>query len=183
MYHLRKLEARDLDTVERMLVKAKTNMREVLHIDQWQNGYPSRCDFEKDIAQGKAYAYCDEADIPVGIATVTAGKDPVYDAVSDGNGEFFGKWRYEDRTAAAVHRFCVAQERTRCGVGTSFMQALFGMLASRGVQSVRIDTHRYNVSMRRMLQKCGFQEIGVVYVQELTPERIAYERLLPGRDG
>ena len=176
MYRFRKMEERDLDTVEKMLNAARKHMGEVLKLTQWQGEYPSRRDFAEDIALSRAYVLCDDDDLPIAAAMVRTGKEPAYDKMTDGNGEFSGIWQYEKETSGSVHRFCVSQELNGRGIGSAFMREIFAHFKSIGVRSVRIDTHRANKPMRRMLEKCGFRAVGIVLVPEpFDPERIAYE--------
>jgi RimJ/RimL family protein N-acetyltransferase len=44
-------------------------------------------------------------------------------------------------------------------------------------RSLRIDTHRGNVVMRRMLEKNGFRFCGVIYLEN-GDERVAYEKIV-----
>ena len=173
---LRKMEERDLGAVRQMLTKAKKYMGEVLHLTQWQGDYPSEADFAEDIALSRAYVLCDADDIPIAAAMVHTENEAAYDAMTDGNGEFSGVWQYPSDNAATVHRFVVSQDLSGHGVGATFMREIFSFLIKSGVRSVRIDTHRANKPMRRMLEKCGFRPVGIVLVNEpFDPERVAYE--------
>lgn len=179
MYRFRKAEEKDLDTIEKMLQRARAYMGEVLKLTQWQGDYPARRDFAEDITLSRAYVLCDEDDIPIAAAMVHTEREAAYDAMTDGNGEFSGVWQYPAESAASVHRFVVSREISGHGVGTAFMREIFGHLKNNGVRSVRIDTHRANKPMRRMLEKCGFRAVGIVLVNEPSdPERIAYEYAL-----
>lgn len=177
MYTLRKLETRDLDKVDSMIAKAKRNMRDVLKIDQWQAGYPNRDTYTKDIYDGIGYVFCDSNDVPVGVAAVTFDGEPLYDVIEPG--EFPGKWQGNEGEYAAVHRFCVELDVTCRGVGSRFMSEIAEFCKANGKNAIRIDTHRYNKAMRRMLAKCGFCETGIIYIPEPNSnERITYEKLM-----
>ncbi|MWO10814.1 GNAT family N-acetyltransferase, partial [Escherichia coli] len=44
---------------------------------------------------------------------------------------------------------------------------------------VRVDTHKKNTSMQRIMAHCGFELRGIVYVDdEIDNERLAYQKLL-----
>ena len=168
---------RDIDKIDSMIDLAKRNMREVLKIDQWQAGYPNRETYSSDIQKGIGYVYCDENDIPVGVAAVIFGNEPAYDVIE--GGEFPGKWQGDEQSYAAVHRYCVDLAVTRRGVGSQFMEEIARFCKENGKTSIRIDTHRGNKAMRRMLQKCGFCETGIIYIPEPNcNERITYEKLI-----
>lgn len=171
------MQVKDLDTIEKILDDAKRNMREVLKIDQWQAGYPNRDTFENDISKGYGYVFCDQNDTVVGAAAVIIGNEPLYDKIQ--TGEFTGVWQGDEKTYAAVHRFCVALDITKRGVGSSFMLTVADFCKKSGCESIRIDTHRYNKAMRRMLSKCDFHETGIIYIPEPNSnERITYEKIL-----
>ena len=176
MYKLRKMKESDLLKVGEILEKAKKNMREVLEIDQWQAGYPNTDTFADDIKNGIGFVFCDQNDVPVGAAAVILGNEPLYDSIEAG--EFPGKWQSDEQSYAAVHRFCVDLDVTCRGVGSAFMLAIADFCRENGKSAIRIDTHRYNKPMRRMLSKCGFCETGIIYIPEPNSnERITYERL------
>lgn len=175
MYRFRKMNEQDLTAVETMLQAARKYMGEVLHLTQWQGEYPSKADFAEDIRLSRAYVLCDDDDLPIAAAMVHTGREPAYEKMTDGNGEFSGVWQYDEKTSGSIHRFCVSRELNGRGIGSMFMREIFDHFRRLGVNSVRIDTHRANKPMRRMLEKCGFRAVGVVLVPEPDPERIAYE--------
>ena len=49
----------------------------------------------------------------------------------------------------------------------------FEEVRSKGINSIRIDTHRDNCIMKHILTKYGFQECGVIYLADRAP-RNAY---------
>ena len=51
------------------------------------------------------------------------------------------------------------------------------MAKEKNVFSLRIDTHRDNISMRRFIEKSSFDFCGVIYVEDGTP-RVAFEKIL-----
>ena len=51
----------------------------------------------------------------------------------------------------------------------------------QGAISVRVDTHPGNVPMLRLIVSCGFTECGIIRIKHaegLTPERVAFEKLV-----
>ena len=54
------------------------------------------------------------------------------------------------------------------------------MARDMGREALRIDTHRGNVVMRKMLEKNDFCYCGIIYLEN-GDERVAYERILGGR--
>ena len=118
-----------------------------------------------------------ECALLVGVAAVIFGNEPAYDVLEAG--EFPGKWQGDEESYAAVHRFCVDLAATCRGVGSEFMAEISRLCKGNGKTSIRIDTHRHNKAMRRMLQKCGFSETGIIYIPEPNSnERITYEKMI-----
>ena len=114
----------------------------------------------------------------VGVAALIFDGEPEYNKLSDNDGEFEGKWQHGENYAA-IHRICVDKDIACRGVGTEFMRQIFDIAKANGFDSIRIDTHRYNLPMRALLKKNGFEETGVIYIYEpLHNERITYEKKL-----
>ena len=176
--YLRKTEIKDLDRAEEILILAKESLRDELHIDQWQSGYPNRSTYEKDMQDGLGYVLCNDEGAVVGVCAAILDGDPVYDDIISADGEFDGFWKYDGKHLV-VHRICVDKKNATKGLGSIFMEKLTDMARSLGCGSVRIDTHRGNLAMRGMLRKNGFCERGIVFVDDpSTKERIAYEKIL-----
>lgn len=51
------------------------------------------------------------------------------------------------------------------------------MCNEKEVRSIRVDTHRDNISMQKMLLKNGFKYCGIIYLKDGS-ERLAYDKLL-----
>ncbi len=176
--YIRKTEAKDLEKIDIMILKAKKNMRDVLKIDQWQAGYPNRSIYEKDIADGISYVLCDDNDEVQGVCALIFDGEPLYDSILTGNGEFPGRWQ-SNGPHCVIHRICVDADKNGEGLGTVFARKIMKMAIAKGCSSIRVDTHRGNLPMRGMLKKNGFVETGVIFIPEPhTNERITYERLL-----
>ena len=148
----RPAEARDLDAVMDVVAQARRAIAR-LGIDQWQDGYPGREVIEADIARGIGYVFENEGAI-AGYLALAPSPEPVYERIDGAwlaNGEYL-----------TVHRSCASEELAR----------------SRGVASVRADTHRGNAVMRHLLEKRGFTYCGTVAydVTAGDPLRAAYEK-------
>ena len=52
------------------------------------------------------------------------------------------------------------------------------MCRQRGVESLKIDTHQDNTSMRRLLEKHHYQYCGVIQLHRDLSLRVAYEKRL-----
>ena len=144
----------DLPQMEHMLQEAKERLR-ALGIDQWQSGYPNRESLNRDLAAGAAYVLEEQGSLRA-MAAILFEEEKTYRRIE-------GAWKNQE-PYMVLHRVCAARDCCR-----------------RGYASRRIDTHRGNAPMRRFLEKLGFQECGVIFLEdpgEPTPERIAYQKIL-----
>ena len=64
-----------------------------------------------------------------------------------------------------------------CGIATKIIKFAADKARRAGKRSLRIDTHRGNVVMRRMLEKHGFAHTGTIYLTD-NSERVGYEKLI-----
>lgn len=88
-----------------------------------------------------------------------------------------GQWLTGALDYIAIHRVAVAVAKRGQGLPGMMMSYAADCAVKLGRSALRIDTHRGNVVMRRMLEKQGFQHCGTIYLLNGNP-RVAYERLL-----
>ena len=143
-----------------------------LGIDQWQDGYPSRSVIEEDIALGRSYVVEIEAKICGSFVLVEDGES-AYDRIDDGH------WLTGDDSQdyVAIHRVAISVAKRGSGISTAILDFAAARAEALGRASLRIDTHRGNVVMRRMLEKHGFIHCGTIHLENGDP-RVAYEKIL-----
>lgn len=137
-------------------------------IDQWQNGYPDEECLTADMEDGISYVV-EENGAVIATAAIMTGKDACYDVIEEGN------WLSQAEEYGVVHRIAVAEEKKGKGIGVWLLNRAEGMCRARGVRYMRMDTHKDNLSMQRLLSKCGYQSCGIIYVEDGT-KRIAFEK-------
>ena len=142
-----------------------------LGIDQWQNGYPSESVILRDIEKGQSYLCEIEGKICGTFAIIDDG-EPTYDKIFD------GAWLTGDsRDYLAIHRVAISVSSRGSGLSGKIIDFATDFACGLERKSLRIDTHRGNVVMRRMLEKNGFEFCGVIYLQN-GDERVAYEKII-----
>lgn len=135
---------------------------------QWQDGYPSTEQIQREIDKGQFFVWCGEGRCADGTACETIhgvfsfiiGKDPTYDYIEG------GKWLNEG-PYGTIHR--MASDGTQRGMFKECLE-----YCKDKVENIRMDTHEINTHMRRLAEKNGFTECGVIYVADGTP-RVAYQ--------
>jgi len=142
-----------------------------LKIDQWQDGYPTEEQILIDINNNDSYVVIDDAGKVMCTTVFTTKKEPTYQNV-DGN------WlTKEDAKYGVIHRLAVSENFRGHGIAKFIFDECENKLNEMNVCSMRIDTHRDNVGMQKMLKKRGYIYCGIIYLDS-GDERLAFEKLL-----
>lgn len=130
---------------------------------QWINGYPQESQIAQDIAQGHSYV-C-EADGQIhGVFYFAIEADPSYATIE-------GQW-LNDLPYGVIHRIAVDSPQRRLSLmclDWCFQQ----------ISNLRVDTHRDNVPMQKVLHKNGFVACGVIRLASSGDERLAFQKTAP----
>ena len=163
---IRKAKLKDLDDIERLIDQAKHYLKKQ-NVDQWQDGYPNRETVLRDIHQGCSYIL--EQDSVIGTMYFNIGDEADYLQI-DGN------WICEGRYGV-IHRIVIDEAYKGKGYAKKLLEHALCICEKEMAVSLRIDTHADNLSMRRFLEKNGFEECGIIYIHGIS-SRIAYEYTL-----
>ncbi len=166
---VRRTEKRDIDKILLIIEAAREYFREA-GIPQWQGEYPSRKVIEEDMARGESYV-CECGGEICAFCAIVGGIEPDYVKIYE------GKWK-NDREYLSLHRVAVSPTFKGQGVGAAFVSKAVELALERPVYDIKCDTHRDNASMRRMLEKNGFEECGIIYLVKDGEERIAYQKVI-----
>ena len=168
---IRKTNKSDLIAVMPIFGEARKTIA-LLGIDQWQNGYPSENVILSDIDKGQSYI-CDLDGNICGTFAMLTESEPTYDKIYDGH------WLTGDESHdyIAIHRVAISVSSRGSGLSGKIIEFAADFAKKNGRKSLRIDTHRGNKVMRRMLEKNGFIHCGVIYLEN-GDERVAYEKIL-----
>ena len=168
---IRKTRTGDVDELLSLLEEARKTIA-ALGIDQWQNGYPSREVVLEDISLERSYVAIEDGRICGTFVLIDDG-EPTYDKIYD------GAWRTgnESKNYIAIHRVAVLVAMRGKGISTAIIDYASKYAKRKNRASLRIDTHKGNVVMRRMLEKHGFEYCGVIHLANGDP-RVAYEKIL-----
>ena len=168
--HLRKTKTEDIPVVISIIGDAIEELRKA-SIDQWQNGYPNASSIENDIAKGWGYVLVEDDEIVATLA-LCFDKDPNYEVIAD------GEWLNQE-PYAVIHRIAVRRSRKGQGLAGVAMKMCEDICLDRGIFNIRIDTHRQNLSMQRMLQKAGYVYCGIIFlIDAVGAQRLALQKVL-----
>ncbi|MBQ2752981.1 MAG: GNAT family N-acetyltransferase [Firmicutes bacterium] len=160
-----------LEEMVRITDEAKVQLKNI-GTDQWQQGYPNKDVWEKDIEEKTALVAVEEGKVCGAFAFLTVDEES-YRVIE-------GSW-LTDTPYASVHRFCVSDHVKGTGVAGQMFKAAFDKARDMGFKSVRIDTHPGNFPMQKALKKAGFIYCGDIYLvggNEDGAKRLAYEYVL-----
>lgn len=157
---IRKITPSDVSSAEKIYEAARAFMRAAGNPDQWQNGYPGKKEILEDMAEGRSYV-CEESGEVVAVFYFGEGPDPTYDKI------YGGEW-LNDEPYSVIHRIAVKYH------GRGIVDFCFSE-CSRLADNLRIDTHKDNIPMQRVLKRAGFSECGTIYLKSGAP-RIAFHK-------
>lgn len=150
----------DMDAVMRIFQAARAYMRSEGNVSQWEDAYPPRELILQEIEA--AHFYCVELEGEVvGVFSFIVGVEPTYAVIYDGS------WQY-DEPYGVIHR--LASNGAVSGVG----DACFAWCKQQH-SYLRVDTHRDNKTMQRILQRQDFTRSGIITLSRNGDTRIAYE--------
>jgi GNAT superfamily N-acetyltransferase len=171
---IRKSTEQDLAALLSIFDEARGTIKQ-LGIDQWQNGYPHAEVIRDDISRGESYSVTCDGEICATFALIEGG-EPTYDKIYDG-AWLTGYSPSHTPNYFAIHRVAISVRMRGQGIATKIIDFAAQKARAAEKRSLRIDTHRGNVVMRRMLEKHGFAHCGTILLQD-GAERVAYEKAL-----
>ena len=168
--YITRSEKKDIDRIMIILGEARLRMGQ-LGIDQWQYGYPTRDIIKNDIVSGYSYTVREEKDGEIyGTFFLKTGGEPTYKEI------FEGSW-INDGEYVAIHRIALCNEKRGIGMADKMIEFIACECVKFGAKSIRVDTHRGNIPMQKLLARSGFQYCGIIYLGT-GEERLAYEKVI-----
>ena len=170
-----------VDIIMQIIRQAQARMR-ATGSSQWQDGYPAPGHISADIGRGCGYVLCRpgvrECRAIIAYGAVAFDGEPAYEALE---GEWLTEGDSSNSAYAVVHRVAVAADSVGKGAARLMLGNAQNLAHEGGAQSLRVDTHPGNVPMLSLLRSSGFTECGIIRIKHaggLTPERVAFEKLL-----
>lgn len=143
--------------------KARAFMAQSGNPHQWVGGYPSRQVLQQDLQKGHLYICTNGAQVAA-VFCFRPGPDPTYAHIEKGH------W-LNDLPYYVVHRLAVAEH----GKGAGSFCLRWCLQQS---PSLRVDTHKDNIPMQKLILKSGFVYCGIIYTDNGSA-RLAYQHTLP----
>ncbi|XZL29590.1 GNAT family N-acetyltransferase [Clostridium perfringens] len=158
----------DLDQIVEIIELSKKYLKET-KVDQWQDGYPAKEDLRRDIESGNSYVLTNKDEI-VATTVISLDGESTYNSIF--NGEWITNEEY-----IVMHRVAVHDKYKGKGIFKELIKEAESLALNKGISSIKIDTHRDNISMQRAVVKNHFKRCGIIYLGDGS-ERIAFEKVL-----
>lgn len=152
----------DIPTILKIYNDARGFMAVSGNPNQWTGGYPDETIVRDDLSRNQLYV-CEDSGTVLGVFCYFIDIEQDYLEIYEGS------WR-NDRPYGVVHR--IASGVRGRGIASCCLDYAF-----RQCGNLRIDTHRDNFPMQRLLEKNGFQRCGLIYLRKNGDERIAYQKI------
>jgi len=162
---IRKTTPHDLAIVMEIYAYAQAYMIENGNPNQWWTVHPPQALIEEDIRAGLSYVVTDDnpgnANEVIAVFYFNVEEEPTYSKID-------GTW-LNDCPYGVVHR--IAKGARGKGVGAFVLNWCIAQHPN-----IRIDTHRDNAAMLRLLEKLGYTRCGIIWLDDLGDERIAFQK-------
>ena len=163
---IRKTTKSDIPAVMEIYAFAQGYMKDNNNPNQWGDVHPPQTLIEEDIKAGHSYVCVDENKI-VAVFYFNVESDPTYSKID-------GSW-LNDEPYGVVHR--IARGPDAKGAGAFCLSWCFAQYPN-----IRIDTHRANVAMLKLLENLGFEYCGVIWLnlgdgRHEDDERVAFQKI------
>ena len=155
-YRLGRLE--DVEEISRMVDSAKELMSSQ-GIEQWDEIYPAKEDFEDDIKKQTLYVAIDDGTSENSDKLTDSNLAAIY-VISTESDDAYNNASWEDDNACIIHRLCVAPGQQNKGIGKKLLDKIEGQLVDMGFDSVRLDVFSENPFALRLYEKNGYERRG-----------------------
>lgn len=163
-----KAKKSDIDDIIKIIKGAQEHFKSQ-GIDQWQNNYPNAQVIMDDMENNESYVLKHEGNV-IGTTYLSFAGEDTYEIIHD------GEWLSHEEYAV-IHRMAIDFNLRGTGLAYIFLKAIEELCIDRKINSIKVDTHRENIPMQKLLKKNNFKKCGIIYLKDGN-ERIAYEKIL-----
>ena len=168
--NLRLAEIKNLPQILEIIGHAQQFLAEQ-NIDQWQDGYPPKELIITDIHENESYVVENSANQIIATTVFINRNESNYNDIS-------GNWLTGmEAKYGVVHRLAIHKKFRRLGIAKFVLLEFEKELQKQQFSSMRIDTHKDNTGMQRLLKKMGYVYCGVIHLADGN-ERLAFEKVI-----
>ena len=142
-----------------------------LNIDQWQDGYPDENQIRLDIKNNDSYIVLNDENVIIGTTVFTTKTEDTYNNIE-------GEWKTNiNAEYGVIHRLAVKNQFRKSGFAKFVFNYCEEILKEQGINSMRIDTHKDNKGMQRLITSLDYKYCGIIILAS-GAERLAYEKIV-----
>lgn len=145
----RKATPNDIEEIYSIVHNVIDNM-ERENIFQWDELYPTKEDFQKDVGKGQLYVGVVNGQIAV-VYTLNQECDEEYEN---------GRWKYKDKPFYIIHRLCVNPIFQNKGIAKSTLLYIEKQLTEKGICVIRLDVFSKNPFALKLYKSLDYSEVG-----------------------
>ena len=164
--------AEDIPDIMQIVDDARESLKR-FGVDQWQGPYPEKDVFEADIGREECFIVS-HGEETAGFFTLSVKEEEDYSNITD------GKWS-SDLPYCVLHRSAVSAKYRGSGISEFLMKCVKQQCALFNRQVIRVDTHRKNKAMLKLLRDSGFSYRGNLIISSEEghdPARQAFDIVL-----
>lgn len=137
-------------------------------IFQWNNFYPNKETFQKDVLRNELYILLSETSI-VGCIVISSEKDPEYSEID---------WLTKDSTHYYIHRLAIHPDFQKMGFAKKLMDFAEALAIKNRIASVRLDTFSQNHRNQKFYETRGYSRLGNIFFPNQSEHPFyCYEKL------
>jgi ribosomal protein S18 acetylase RimI-like enzyme len=138
---------------------------------QWVEGYPPNEEsFKNDLVKYNPIVATIDEEV-VGVMTLILDGEEDYLSIE-------GEWLNDDKYLT-IHRIAVSKDYYGKRVGSSLLDYAKEFALDNSLNNIRIDTHKNNIDMKKMLTRHGFSMCGVIKLRNKNNDlRDAYQLVI-----
>jgi len=87
-----------------------------------------------------------------------------------------GEWR-SSRKYAVIHRLAIDNNNKGLGLSSLIIKNIENICLNKNIHSIKVDTHRKNIPMQKVIEKNNFQYCGIIHKEDKS-KRLAFEKIL-----
>lgn len=169
---IKEVEIEEISSVMEIIADAKRLLKK--QSSQWQNDYPNQKVLLDDISNQNLFGFFQDG-LLIGIESLIIKEDENYKGIT------LGKWiKKPSQKDLVIHRIAVRNNYHNKKIGDQLIKFAIGYAKRKRIHSIKVDTHKKNIAMQKILLDNNFSFRGIIYLkrEEDDNQRLAYELVI-----
>lgn len=149
---IRRAKLSEIDKITTITQACATKMIDE-NIFQWNDQYPNKEAFLRDIQRNELYVFLHDLEI-IGCIAISSFKDPEYDEVA---------WLTKETAHYYIHRLAIDPAFQGNGFAKNLMDFAENLAREANITSIRLDTFSQNDRNNRFYEARGYTRLGNIY--------------------